>query len=125
MHNTTGPNVIEDDCDASLANVFSFGAFADKNTGVMYHDMTGNFPFRSLDGYICYLIMYHYELNSILATPIDGTDDMTIFDAYKKNFEMLELSLLCRRCDTEERHECPIYTNNSRQVQVSPNIWVP
>jgi len=90
MHNTTSPNVIEDDCDASIANVFCFGAFADKNTGVMYHDMTGNFPFMSLDGCICYLIMYHYESNSILATPIDSMDDMTIFEAYKKNFEMLE-----------------------------------
>lgn len=90
MHNTNGPNVIEDDGDTSLANVFCFGAFADKNTGVMYHDMTGLFPFMSLDGYICYLIMYHYESNSILATPIDGMDDMTIYEAYKKNFEMLE-----------------------------------
>ena len=39
--------MIEDDCDASMANVFCFGAFADKNTGVMYHDMTGNFPFMA------------------------------------------------------------------------------
>jgi hypothetical protein len=90
MHNTTSPNVIEDDCDGSMANVFCFGAFADKNTGVMYHDMTGLFPFMSLDGYICYLIMYHYESNSILATPIDSMDDMSIFEAYKKNFDMLE-----------------------------------
>jgi hypothetical protein len=52
--------------------------------------MTGNFPFMSLDGCICYLVMYHYESNSILATPINGMDDVTIFEAYKKNFEMLE-----------------------------------
>jgi hypothetical protein len=29
------------------------------------------------------------------------------------------------RCDTEERHECPIYINYSRQVQISPNVRVP
>jgi hypothetical protein len=52
--------------------------------------MTGNFPFMSLDGCICYLIMYHYESNSILATPIDGMDDMTIFKAYETRFKELE-----------------------------------
>ena len=44
----------------------------------------------SLDGCICYLILYHYELNAILATPIDGMDDVTIFNAYKTQFDMLE-----------------------------------
>ena len=81
---------IPDDCDASIANVFCFGAFADKHTGVVYNDMTGNFPFVSIDGSVCYFIMYHYESNSILATPIDGMTDQIIFDAYKKNFDMLE-----------------------------------
>jgi len=83
-------NIIPDDCDASIANVFCFGAFADKHTDVIYNDMTGNFPFVSIDGSVCYFIMYHYESNSILATPIDGMTDQIIFDAYKKNFDMLE-----------------------------------
>jgi hypothetical protein len=51
--------IISHDSDASIANVFCFGAFADKRTGVMYNDMTGNFPFVSLDGSVCYLIIYH------------------------------------------------------------------
>jgi hypothetical protein len=29
--------------------------------------------------------MYHYESNGIIATPIDGMDDRTILEAYKKN----------------------------------------
>jgi hypothetical protein len=88
--NVSIPNVIDNDSNESIANVFCFGLFADKNTGVAYHDMTGLFPFMSLDGCICYLVMYHYESNAIIATPIDGMDDRTIFEAYKKNFEMLE-----------------------------------
>ena len=36
-------NLIPDDCDESIANVFCFGVFADKNSGVVYNDMTGNF----------------------------------------------------------------------------------
>ena len=89
-NNIRHQNVIPDDSDATIANVFCFGAFADKRTGVMYNDMTGNFPFVSLDGNVCYLIIYHYESNSILATPITGLSDNIVFDAYKQQFEELE-----------------------------------
>jgi hypothetical protein len=50
---TIGPNIIAD--DESIANVFCFGAFANKITGVVYNDLTGNFPFMSLDGSVCFL----------------------------------------------------------------------
>jgi len=89
-NNIRHQNVIPDDSDATIANVFCFGAFADKRTGVMYNDMTGNFPFVSLDGNVCYLIIYHYESNSILATPITGLSDNIVFDAYKQQFEELK-----------------------------------
>jgi hypothetical protein len=86
----TMPNLIgDDDDDASIANVFCFGAFADKQSGVMYNDLTGNFPFMSLDGSVCFLVMYHYEANAIFAIPIAGLDDVTIFEAYKKKFDEL------------------------------------
>ena len=52
--------------------------------------MTGNFPFVSLDGSVCYFIMYHYESNSILTTLINGLTDTIIFDAYKQRLEMLK-----------------------------------
>jgi len=38
------------DNDELIANVFCFGAFADKVSGVVYNDLTGNFPFMSIDG---------------------------------------------------------------------------
>jgi hypothetical protein len=52
--NQPQPAVIDDIDDESIANVFCFGAFANKNTGVIYNDCTGNFPFMSLDGNICF-----------------------------------------------------------------------
>jgi hypothetical protein len=82
-----GPNVIADDGDESIANIFCFGAFADKNSGIIYHNLTGSFPFMSFDGSICFFVLYHYESNAILATPIAGLDDVSIFNAYKKYFE--------------------------------------
>jgi hypothetical protein len=47
-------NIIDDIDDHSIANVFCFGAFADKVTGVVYNDCTGDFPYRSLDGNVCF-----------------------------------------------------------------------
>ena len=84
-----GPNVTGDDCNESIANVFCFGAFADRHLGVVYNDLMGNFPFVLFDGSVCFLVMYHYEANAILATPIAGLVDSSIFNAYKANFDKL------------------------------------
>jgi hypothetical protein len=49
-----GANIIPD--DESIANVFCFGAFADKISGVVYNDLTGNFPFMSIGGSVCFFV---------------------------------------------------------------------
>jgi hypothetical protein len=43
----------------------------------------------SLDGNVCFLVMYHYETNAIFAVPIPGLDSKSILEAYKKIFEYL------------------------------------
>ncbi len=48
-------NVIDEIDDHPIANVFCFGAFANKISGVVYNDCTGKFPFMSLDGNVCFL----------------------------------------------------------------------
>jgi hypothetical protein len=77
--------IISDDDDESIANIFAFGAFADKNNGIVYHDLTGSFLFMSLDGSVCFFVLYHYESNCILPAPIAGLDDVSIFNACKRN----------------------------------------
>jgi hypothetical protein len=84
-----GPHLIGSDDDESIANIFCFGAFADKNSGIVYHELTGLFPFMSYNGSVCFFILNHYKSNSILATPISGLNKICIFNAYKKEFEML------------------------------------
>jgi hypothetical protein len=85
------PNVIEDDMDNQTdANLFSFAMFADKHTGMLYNDLTGTFPFMSLEGNVCFLVVYHYESNDILALPISGFSNNIIFQAYKQIYEMIE-----------------------------------
>ncbi len=44
-----------------MANIFIFAAFADKQTGLLYTDLTGTFLFMSLEGNVCFLIVYHYK----------------------------------------------------------------
>jgi hypothetical protein len=84
------PNLIGMDYEKeTIANIFCFGAFADKRSGILYHDLTSLFPFISLDGSVCFFILYHYESNFILATPISGLDNKTIFEAYKQYFDEL------------------------------------
>jgi hypothetical protein len=70
--------------------VFCFGAFADKVSGVVYNDLTGNFPFMSIDGSVCFFVLYHYKTNAILVKPIANVDDCSMFAAYKEMFESLE-----------------------------------
>jgi hypothetical protein len=44
----------------------------------------------SYDGSVCFLVLYHYKSNAIMATPITGLDDVCIFNAYKLNFNELK-----------------------------------
>ena len=74
---------------APIANVFCFGAFTDKVTGVVYNDCMGKFPFMSLDGNVFFFVMYHYKTNAIFVTPIPGLDSKSILAVYSKNFEYL------------------------------------
>ena len=47
--------------DNSIGNVFCFGAFADKVSGVVYNDLTGKCSFMSIDGSVCFFVLYHYK----------------------------------------------------------------
>ncbi len=40
---------------------------------------------------MCFLIIYHYKTNAILALPIKGFCDAIIFEAYKQQFNLLQL----------------------------------
>jgi hypothetical protein len=84
-------NVIDDnDGSTKDANLFCFAVFADKQTETLYNDLTGAFPFILLEGNVCFLIVYHYESNTILALPILGFINNVIFTAYKQQYELLE-----------------------------------
>jgi hypothetical protein len=57
---------------------------------VVYNDLTGNIPFMSIDGCVCFFVMYHYKTNDILVKAIKNLDNHSIFEAYKELFKNLE-----------------------------------
>ena len=83
------PALIHDNTNESIAKKNCFGAFADRQSGIVCNDLTGNFPFMLYNGSICFQVVYHYESNAILALLIAGLDDKTIFEAYKIAFDEL------------------------------------
>ncbi len=117
-----GPNVIADDGNESIANIFCFGVFANKNGGIVYHDLTGSCPFMSFDSSVCFFILYHYESNAILATPIAGLDDVSIYSAYKKYLEDLTakgFKLKLNVMDNQAtRHIKKFLTKNNCKLQI-------
>ncbi len=121
-----GPNVIVDNDDSSIGNVFCFGAFADKRTGILYNNLTRLFPYMSLEGNVCFLVVYHYESNVILAPPISGFDDNTIFATYKTQFEFLEskghkikLNVMDKQCTKQIKKI--LTANNCNLLLVEPH----
>ena len=56
---------------------------------MVYNNLTGAFPFISLDGSVCFFVMYRYKANTILGTPVAGLDNKSIFLAYKMQFDNL------------------------------------
>jgi hypothetical protein len=86
----THTNIIEDDNESDGGNVFVFAAFADKRDGTLYSNLTGAFPFMFLEGNVCFLVVYHYESNAILAVPFPNFTDESILAAYQTQFELLK-----------------------------------
>jgi hypothetical protein len=118
-------NLIESN-NISVANVFTFAAFADKQTRLLCTDLTGTFPFMSLEGNICFLIVYHYKLNAILALPIANFTDKTILTVHKQQFKLLELrghKIQFNVMDNQESKVIKKYltVNQCNNILVNPN----
>jgi hypothetical protein len=97
------PNIINNN-DESYANLFCFGVFAYRISGIVYNNLTDNFPFMSYNGNVCFLIVYHYKANAILATPIAGLDGLTIFNAYQSMFQDLASKYFKPKLNVMDNH---------------------
>jgi len=71
----------------------------------------------SLDGNVCFFVIYHYKTNAILATPIPGLDSKSILAAYSKNFEYLvskgytpKLNIMDNQAKKKDNQDLPYAT---------------
>jgi hypothetical protein len=118
-------NVIESD-DDSNRNVFVFTAFADKQNGTLYSDLTGTFPFMSLEGNVCFLVVYHYKTNAIMAVPIANFTNDAILKAFRQQFELLESKGHKIRLNVMDSQSCTVVkkyltTKECKNMLVEPN----
>jgi hypothetical protein len=98
-----------------IANVFCFGAFADKISGVVYNDLMGNFPFMSIDGSICFFVLYRYKTNAILVKPIANVNNRSIFKAYKEVFKTLKANGYKPKMNVMDNQGNKVYQKKSHQ----------
>jgi hypothetical protein len=74
------------------------------------------------DGSIYFSILYHYESNAILATPVAGLDDVSIYNAYKKYFEDLTAKGFKPKLNVMDnqatRHIKKFLTKNNCKLQI-------
>jgi hypothetical protein len=118
-------NVIESD-DDSDGNVFVFAAFADKQNGTVYSNLTGAFPFMSLEGNVCFLVVYYYETNAIMAVPIANFTDDAILKAFRQQFELLKSKGHKIRLNVMDNQACTVVkkyltTKECKNMLVEPN----
>jgi hypothetical protein len=110
--------------------LFCFAAFADKRTGTIYNDLTGLFPNMSLEGNVCFLVVYYYKTNAILPLPISGFSNKRIFAAYKQQYDLLESKGFRIRLNVMDNKARQIIKKNltprqCKQMLVEPhNHWV-
>ena len=72
-----------------MNQIFTSIAKVDKKYGTIYVDNTGNFPIRSIEGYIAIFLMYDFTINAILAAPIKDTKDETMIEAFQTHIKYI------------------------------------
>jgi hypothetical protein len=65
----------------------------------------------SLKGNVCFLIVYHYKTNAILALPIADFTDYSILAAYIKQSELLESNGYKIKLNVMDNQACCIIKN--------------
>ncbi len=76
----------------------------------------------SLDGSVCFFVLYHYESNCILSAPIVGLDNVSIFNAYKTQFEELAAKVFTPKLNMMDnqvtKHIKKFLTENKCKLQL-------
>ena len=75
-------NPSEEACSANELNVLYYAALADSKTGVVYTDLPGEFPIRSVRNMTYIFVCYLYKANAILVQPMTHRTDKQVVATY-------------------------------------------
>jgi hypothetical protein len=70
----------------------------------------------SYNGNICFLVVYHYEANAIMALPIAGLDNITILNAYKVTFDELTVNGFKPKLIVIDNHATKYIKNLTKEI---------
>jgi len=74
----------------AVHDMIVFAAIADKNTGTMYTDYTGQFPARSYHNMLYLFVAYVYDINAIIIRAIPNRQETTLQKAFEDVVEYLD-----------------------------------
>ena len=72
-----------------MNHLFASMAYIGKKDGIIYTDLTGNIPVRSIDGYTAFFVPYDWTTTAILVTPIIDAIGKSMVVAFRENIEYL------------------------------------
>ena len=72
------------------SDIFCFAALADTRDGVIYTDLPGPFPVRSIRNNQYIFVCYTYQPNAILVRPMKSRNDECMVAAYTDIYDYLE-----------------------------------
>ena len=83
-------NPAQEVCSIQESDIFCFAALADTRDGVIYTDLPGPFPVRSIRNNQYIFVCYTYQPNAILVRPMKSRSDECMVAAYTDIYDYLE-----------------------------------
>ncbi len=85
-------HIINDDMEESIANVFLLRCFCRQKSRCCVKLPHGEFShFMSYNRYVCFLVLYHYKADGIMATPVAGLNNISILMRTKRHLKTWNL----------------------------------
>ena len=72
-----------------MNQIFTSIVKVDQKYVTIYVNNTGNFPIRSIEGYIFIFVLYYFTKNATLASPINDTKDDTILKDFQNRIKYI------------------------------------
>ena len=66
-----------------MNQLFTSLVYTDKKDGIIYTELTGNFPLQSIDGYNFFSMLCDWTTNATLVTPVKDATDESMLAAFK------------------------------------------